>query len=571
MTMPTQPSKETEAKALELDRTLQRHSMSSWRKLILDALTATEEQATGLADELWLSCLVKLWNKEKGQPWDEADGETREEGIAHNLSMLMRRTEEPLRKEVDNWKLLHGDAVRERDALRQQLAEATGPQTMVFYHLDEQLDSLRASNDQLTSKYDDAIKAAEGFKGKAEGVKVENDRLIAALEMYRDNSMDCGCTDGSFIYGCRHIRRTILAALQPIPQPIPVISGHDWKEDFSHENGNYQNRCITCGTMFLGHKRRVECKICAEKPNSNAQNQKGGEPCAKELKSEASTSDIKTSASHSGSSVPTVASAKTHNPDGLTPEQVGVTDGWRLLDEDEIIKHYVLNFFGIELWKCGRWDAANGNTWKGNSKTYTYRTRLTRAELRKARGLEPEPAKTQDAPTPETDAWEERMLSVTTYAHERIVKAAADFARTLERSRDAALAAKEQAEQWRNERIEDQDPLIYVYRENDWFGYSIDGVGTAPFQSWKEAYRAGEVYLHFRAISTERELRIDAEKERDALKLKWESNTPGKPGCMLRALADAVAIATNSHGSSKPPTDHLKELVSELSTPARDI
>lgn len=36
----------------------------------------------------------------------------------------------------------------------------------------------------------------------------------------------------------------------------------DWTADFSHENGNYQRNCICCKTMFLGHKRRVVCKVC---------------------------------------------------------------------------------------------------------------------------------------------------------------------------------------------------------------------------------------------------------------------------------------------------------------------
>jgi len=40
----------------------------------------------------------------------------------------------------------------------------------------------------------------------------------------------------------------------------------DWPEDFSHENGNYQCRCVGCGELFTGHKRRVVCKECAPPP-----------------------------------------------------------------------------------------------------------------------------------------------------------------------------------------------------------------------------------------------------------------------------------------------------------------
>jgi hypothetical protein len=39
-------------------------------------------------------------------------------------------------------------------------------------------------------------------------------------------------------------------------------SERNWTEDFEHENGNYQCRCIECKNMFIGHKRRVVCKVC---------------------------------------------------------------------------------------------------------------------------------------------------------------------------------------------------------------------------------------------------------------------------------------------------------------------
>lgn len=35
-----------------------------------------------------------------------------------------------------------------------------------------------------------------------------------------------------------------------------------WKEDASHENGNYYCNCCVCQRQFLGHKRRVLCKVC---------------------------------------------------------------------------------------------------------------------------------------------------------------------------------------------------------------------------------------------------------------------------------------------------------------------
>lgn len=51
-----------------------------------------------------------------------------------------------------------------------------------------------------------------------------------------------------------------------IVKPFVMRSLHsegDWTEDFSHENGNYMNACINCKNEFIGHKRRVVCRVCA--------------------------------------------------------------------------------------------------------------------------------------------------------------------------------------------------------------------------------------------------------------------------------------------------------------------
>ena len=37
----------------------------------------------------------------------------------------------------------------------------------------------------------------------------------------------------------------------------------NWKEDFHLENGNYMNICMFCQGAFLGHARRVVCRLCA--------------------------------------------------------------------------------------------------------------------------------------------------------------------------------------------------------------------------------------------------------------------------------------------------------------------
>lgn len=48
----------------------------------------------------------------------------------------------------------------------------------------------------------------------------------------------------------------------PVPEVYRDKRG-DWTEDASHENGNYSSRCCYCERTFVGHKRRVVCKLCA--------------------------------------------------------------------------------------------------------------------------------------------------------------------------------------------------------------------------------------------------------------------------------------------------------------------
>lgn len=82
-------------------------------------------------------------------------------------------------------------------------------------------------------------------------------------------------------------------------------------------------------------------------------------------------------------------SETTHNPDNLTPEQVGTQDGWRLLDRDELepvdIEPPFPGLRDLEIWIVIRWAPYNS----GNTHSRSYRTKLTREELRKARGLAP--------------------------------------------------------------------------------------------------------------------------------------------------------------------------------------
>ena len=45
--------------------------------------------------------------------------------------------------------------------------------------------------------------------------------------------------------------------------PSPEGETRNWIEDASHRNGKYLCCCFKCNQVFIGHKRRVLCKLCA--------------------------------------------------------------------------------------------------------------------------------------------------------------------------------------------------------------------------------------------------------------------------------------------------------------------
>lgn len=46
--------------------------------------------------------------------------------------------------------------------------------------------------------------------------------------------------------------------------PFKLVEMCNFPEDYAHENGNYINKCHSCGFYFKGHKRRITCKMCSE-------------------------------------------------------------------------------------------------------------------------------------------------------------------------------------------------------------------------------------------------------------------------------------------------------------------
>lgn len=53
--------------------------------------------------------------------------------------------------------------------------------------------------------------------------------------------------------------------------PGPTPSERNWTEDFAHENGQYERACFACNRTFVGHKRRIYCKTCAQPAPAPAQ------------------------------------------------------------------------------------------------------------------------------------------------------------------------------------------------------------------------------------------------------------------------------------------------------------
>lgn len=64
--------------------------------------------------------------------------------------------------------------------------------------------------------------------------------------------------------------------------------------------------------------------------------------------------------------------AEGHNPDKLTEEQVGVSDGWRLLESEEIAERVQAPSIDMWLSPCHRW--VGGTT--AGSPIVTYRTKM---------------------------------------------------------------------------------------------------------------------------------------------------------------------------------------------------
>lgn len=93
---------------------------------------------------------------------------------------------------------------------------------------------------------------------------------------------DCGRYEGPRSHECRAMAdnacaRPSICQVHAVQQDADA--SRDWPEDFPHENGQYMNTCYLCKNTFIGHKRRVVCKVCSDrlpKPAKQDRRKKGG-------------------------------------------------------------------------------------------------------------------------------------------------------------------------------------------------------------------------------------------------------------------------------------------------------
>ena len=76
---------------------------------------------------------------------------------------------------------------------------------------------------------------------------------------------DCGRYEGPRSHECRAMADNACARpsiCQGHAVQQEADASRDWPEDFPHENGQYMKACHVCKNTFIGHKRRVVCKVC---------------------------------------------------------------------------------------------------------------------------------------------------------------------------------------------------------------------------------------------------------------------------------------------------------------------
>lgn len=167
-------------------------------------------------------------------------------------------------------------------------------------------------------------------------------------------------------------------------------------------------------------------------------------------------------------------------------------------------------------------------------------------------------------PTPRTDFEIRRQAEINDPSIRNYAKAWPDLCRELERELTAAIAERDRAIAGRSDANKSTrllgEELQRLMEERRKLQLEIGELTLQRDHIWMHTcvHHTDVERVAVRCpVCAERE-RDDARKALADLKLKWESDEPGKPGHMFRGLCDVVARVTNSGASSKPPSCHVR-------------
>lgn len=130
------------------------------------------------------------------------------------------------------------EVIAEVDSLKAQLAAANAQRDELLRDISAAVQTLREVNER--------------------SARPDEKRGFCSSAFCNGNHHDSAC-EGDYLTS-----RWIESMSASIARAQSGQPARDWPEDAAHENGQYQCICATCGASFVGHKRRVQCKACAQ-------------------------------------------------------------------------------------------------------------------------------------------------------------------------------------------------------------------------------------------------------------------------------------------------------------------